>query len=40
VATAELVAALRSDYGGTKAFVLAFSRSLHKEFAEKNIRFK
>ena len=25
-------------YGGTKAFILAFSRSLHKEFAEKNIR--
>jgi hypothetical protein len=25
-------------YSGTKAFVLAFSRSLHKEFAEKNIR--
>jgi hypothetical protein len=25
-------------YGGTKAFVLAFSRSLYKEFAEKNIR--
>jgi hypothetical protein len=25
-------------YSGTKAFGLAFSRSLHKEFAEKNIR--
>jgi hypothetical protein len=25
-------------YGGTKAFVIAFSRSLHEEFAEKNIR--
>ena len=25
-------------YNGTKAFILAFSRSLHKEFAEKNIR--
>ena len=29
---------LNGVYGGTKAFVLAFSRSLHKEFAEKNIR--
>jgi uncharacterized protein len=25
-------------YGGTKAFVIAFSRSLNKEFAEKNVR--
>jgi hypothetical protein len=25
-------------YDGTKAFVIVFSRSLHKEFAEKNIR--
>jgi hypothetical protein len=29
---------LNGVYGGTKAFVLAFSRSLHREFAEKNIR--
>ena len=29
---------LNGVYGGTKAFVLAFSRSLHKEFAERNIR--
>ena len=29
---------LNGVYGGTKAFVIAFSRSLHKEFAEKNIR--
>jgi hypothetical protein len=29
---------LNGVYGGTKAFVLALSRSLHKEFAEKNIR--
>jgi hypothetical protein len=29
---------LNGVYGGTKAFVLAFSRSLHKKFAEKNIR--
>ena len=29
---------LSGVYGGTKAFVIAFSRSLHKEFAEKNIR--
>ena len=25
-------------YGATKAFVFAFSRSLHKEFADKNVR--
>jgi uncharacterized protein len=29
---------LNGVYGGTKAFVIAFSRSLHKEFAEKSIR--
>jgi hypothetical protein len=29
---------LNGVYGGTKAFILAFSRSLHKEFTEKNIR--
>lgn len=29
---------LNGVYGGTKAFVIAFSRSLHKEFGEKNIR--
>jgi hypothetical protein len=29
---------LNGVYGGTKAFVLAFSRSLHEELAEKNIR--
>jgi uncharacterized protein len=29
---------LNGVYGGTKAFVLAFSQSLHKELAEKNIR--
>lgn len=29
---------LNGVYGGTKAFVLAFSLSLHKELAEKNIR--
>jgi short-subunit dehydrogenase len=29
---------LNGVYGGTKAFVLAFSLSLHKEFAEKKIR--
>jgi short-subunit dehydrogenase len=29
---------LNGVYGGTKAFVIAFSRSLHKEFADKNIR--
>ena len=29
---------LNGVYGGTKAFVIAFSRSLHKEFREKNIR--
>jgi uncharacterized protein len=29
---------LNGVYGGTKAFVLAFSRSLHKEFAERKIR--
>lgn len=29
---------LSGVYGGTKALVIAFSRSLHKEFAEKNIR--
>jgi short-subunit dehydrogenase len=29
---------LNEVYGGTKAFVIAFSRSLRKEFAEKNIR--
>jgi hypothetical protein len=29
---------LNGVYGGTKAFVLAFSRSVHKEFAQKNIR--
>ncbi|HEX4170654.1 MAG TPA: SDR family oxidoreductase [Bryobacteraceae bacterium] len=29
---------LNGVYGGTKAFVLVFSRSLHKEFAQKNIR--
>jgi len=29
---------LNGVYGGTKAFVLAFSRSLHKELAKSNIR--
>ena len=29
---------LNGVYGGTKAFVLAFSRSLQKELAEKNVR--
>src|SRR5215204_3098805 len=29
---------LNGVYGGSKAFVLAFSLSLHKEFAAKNIR--
>ena len=29
---------LNGVYGGTKAFVLAFSQSLHKELADKNIR--
>jgi short-subunit dehydrogenase len=29
---------LNGVYGGTKAFVIAFSRSLHKEFAGNNIR--
>jgi len=29
---------LNGVYGGTKAFVIAFSRSLYKEFEEKNIR--
>jgi len=29
---------LNGVYGGSKAFVLAFSRSLHNEVAEKNIR--
>ena len=29
---------LNGVYGGTKAFVIAFSRSLQKEFAAKNIR--
>jgi len=29
---------LNGVYGATKAFVIAFSRSLHKEFAERNIR--
>jgi len=29
---------LNGVYGGTKAFVIAFTRSLHKEFAEKNVR--
>jgi short-subunit dehydrogenase len=29
---------LNGVYGGTKAFVIAFSRSLHKEFAGKNVR--
>jgi short-subunit dehydrogenase len=29
---------LNGVYGGTKAFVLAFSLSLHREFAESNIR--
>lgn len=29
---------LNGVYGGTKAFVIAFSRSLNREFAEKNIR--
>jgi len=29
---------LNGVYGGTKAFVLAFSLSLHKEFGESNIR--
>ena len=30
--------ALNGVYGGTKAFVLALSQSLHKELAERNIR--
>jgi uncharacterized protein len=29
---------LNGVYGGTKAFVLAFSRSLNREFADRNIR--
>lgn len=29
---------LNGVYGGSKAFVIAFSRSLHKEFAERNVR--
>jgi uncharacterized protein len=29
---------LNGVYGGTKAFVIAFSLSLHKELAEKNVR--
>ncbi len=29
---------LNGVYGGTKAFVLAFSQSLHKELAERNLR--
>jgi short-subunit dehydrogenase len=29
---------LNGVYGGTKAFVLGFSQSLHKELAEKNVR--
>ena len=29
---------LSGVYGGTKAFVIAFSRSLHNEFAQKDIR--
>ena len=29
---------LNGVYGGTKAFVLALSRSLHKELADKNVR--
>ena len=29
---------LNGVYGGTKAFVIAFSRSLHNEFAGKNVR--
>src|SRR5581483_12515671 len=29
---------LNGVYGGTKAFVLAFSQSLHNELADKNIR--
>ena len=29
---------LSGVYGGTKAFVIAFSRSLHKEFAGRNVR--
>jgi short-subunit dehydrogenase len=29
---------LNGVYGGTKAFVLAFSQSLYKEFADRNIR--
>ncbi len=29
---------LNGVYGGTKAFVLAFSQSLHKELAEKHVR--
>jgi short-subunit dehydrogenase len=29
---------LNGVYGATKAFVIAFSRSLHKEFANKNVR--
>ncbi|TAL83727.1 MAG: SDR family oxidoreductase [Beijerinckiaceae bacterium] len=29
---------LNGVYGGTKAFVLAFSQSLHKELADKNVR--
>ncbi len=30
--------ALNGVYGGSKAFVLAFSQSLHKELADKNVR--
>ena len=29
---------LNGDYGGTKAFVIALSLSLHKELADKNVR--
>jgi short-subunit dehydrogenase len=29
---------LNGVYGGTKAFILAFSLSLHKELADKNVR--
>jgi len=29
---------LNGVYGGTKAFVIAFTRSLHKEFSVKNVR--
>jgi uncharacterized protein len=31
---------LNGVYGGTKAFVLTFSQSLHHEFAEKGVRFQ